>query len=183
MFTFFATHRNIFAFKLKRIVVSYILNFQWNACCWVKLKLHYKESCYYTQFALQRKWTRVHDSRKVLTDDMLKENKFIRSLSDSAKIVNRRIEVKMPWKEGGPPPRSNYNIAYKRMLSSDTTLTKGVLWWNSNRSSVQVEENIVTEVPNETIDNSKPEWYLPVQAMFTPERSTKIRFRCFSKRS
>ena len=33
----------------------------------------------------------------------------------------------------------------------------------------------MTKVPPEQIDHGKPEWYLPLQAVFTPERSTKVR--------
>ena len=32
------------------------------------------------------------------------------------------------------------------------------------------------KVPPEQIDHGKPEWYLPLQAVFTPERTTKVRF-------
>ena len=38
-----------------------------------------------------------------------------------------------------------------------------------------LEQNFVTKVPPEQIDHGKSEWYLPLQAVFTPERSTKVR--------
>ena len=38
-----------------------------------------------------------------------------------------------------------------------------------------LEQNFVTKVPPEQIDHGKPEWYLPLQAVFTPERTTKVR--------
>ena len=33
----------------------------------------------------------------------------------------------------------------------------------------------MTKVPPEQIDHDKPEWYLQLQAVFTPERTTKVR--------
>ena len=53
------------------------------------------------------------------TDNELRENKFVRSLSESTTIVDGRIQVRMPWKETGPPQESNYDIALKRMSSSE----------------------------------------------------------------
>ena len=47
------------------------------------------------------------------TDNELRENKFVRSLSESTTLVDGRIQVKMPWKETGPPQKSNYEIALK----------------------------------------------------------------------
>ena len=37
------------------------------------------------------------------------------------------------------------------------------------------EQNFVTKVPSEQIDHGKPEWYLPLQAVFMPEKTTKVR--------
>lgn len=80
-------------------------------------------------------------------DDMLKENKLIKSLADSTKIIDGRVEVKMPWKESGPPPQSNYNIAYQRMLSSERTFRKKECF-NEIQTEVQklVEQGFVIEV-------------------------------------
>ena len=110
------------------------------------------------------------------TDEMLKENKFIKSLADSTKIIDGRVEVKMPWKEGGPPRQSNYRIAYQRMLSSEKTF-RNKKCFDEIETEVQklVEQAFVIEVPTDQVDHNKPEWYLPMQAVFTPERSTKIR--------
>ncbi|KAK3696586.1 hypothetical protein QZH41_005861 [Actinostola sp. cb2023] len=57
-------------------------------------------------------------------EDVLRENKFVKSLSDSTTLVDGRIQVKMPWKESGPPKRSNYGIALKRMNSSEKSFKK-----------------------------------------------------------
>ena len=82
----------------------------------------------------------------------------------------------MPWKETGPLLRSNYSIAYERMLSSEKTF-KNKKCSNEIQIEVQnlVEQGFVTEIPSNQVDHTKPECYLPVQAVFTPERSTKIR--------
>ena len=75
----------------------------------------------------------VEDMKKLLTQDMLgvkptelctcsdydlKENKFIKSITKSSQIIDGRVQVRMPWKEEGPPKESNYDIAYKRMKHS-----------------------------------------------------------------
>ncbi|CAB4023459.1 Hypothetical predicted protein, partial [Paramuricea clavata] len=110
------------------------------------------------------------------TDEMLKKNKFIKSLADSTKIIEGRVEVKMPWKEGGPPRQSNYSITYQRMLSSEKTFRNKKCFYEIE-TEVQklVEQAFVIEVPTDQVDHNKPEWYLPMQAVFTPERLTKIR--------
>ena len=46
------------------------------------------------------------------------ENKSLKSLSDSTKKADRRIQVRMPWNENGPLKHSNYCIALKRMQSA-----------------------------------------------------------------
>ena len=51
-------------------------------------------------------------------DSTLKENKFIKSIADSTEMVDGRVQVRMPWKDTGPPNKSNYEIAYSRMISS-----------------------------------------------------------------
>ena len=38
-----------------------------------------------------------------------------------------------------------------------------------------VSQVFVTEIPPEDVDHTKPEWYLPLQAVFTPDKSTKLR--------
>ena len=56
------------------------------------------------------------------TDNELRENKFVRSLSQSTTLIDGRNQVKMPWKANGPPKRSNYDIALKRMYSTEKSL-------------------------------------------------------------
>ena len=38
-----------------------------------------------------------------------------------------------------------------------------------------LDQDFVKKVPPEQIDHGKPEWYLTLQAVFTPERTTKVR--------
>ena len=38
-----------------------------------------------------------------------------------------------------------------------------------------IEQGFVIKVPHEQIDHGQPEWYMPLQAVFTPEKSTNVR--------
>ena len=110
------------------------------------------------------------------TDDTLRENNFIKSLSDSTQIVGERVQVKMPWKKEGPPKHSNYDIALKRMYSSEKTFKRKDCF-NIVDEEVQklVEQGFITKVSDDEIDHDKPEWYMPLQVVFSPEKSTKVR--------
>ena len=109
-------------------------------------------------------------------DNVLKENKFVKSITKSTKIVDGRVQVRMPWNDSGPPLKSNYETAYVRMLSTEKTFQK-----KNCSAEIQeeinklVEQDFVKEIPLEQVNHNEPEWYLPVQAVFTPDRSTKIR--------
>ena len=112
-------------------------------------------------------------------DNELKENKFIKSIADSTEIVEGRIQVRMPWSEDEPPKESNYDVAYQRMLSSEKTFKR-----KNCLEDVQVEIQKLLEqefiVEIKQVDHNVPEWYLPMQAVLTPDRTTKLRFslRC-----
>ena len=110
------------------------------------------------------------------TDETLRESKFIKSLTATTALVNGRIQVKMPWKDTGPPKQSNYSIAYKRMQSSERNFNNRNCF-NVVDEEVRklVDQGFVTEVPADQIDHNKPEWYLPLQAVVTPDKSTKVR--------
>ena len=107
-------------------------------------------------------------------DNELKENKFIKSIADSTEIVDGRVQVRMPWSEDGPPKESNYDIAYQRMLSSEKTFKR-----KNCLEDVQVEIQKLLEqefiVEIKQVDHNVPEWYLPMQAVLTPDRTTKLR--------
>ena len=110
------------------------------------------------------------------SENELRESNFMKSLAASTTLVNGRIQVKMPWKEGGPPKRSNYDIALRRMFSAEKSFQKkGCFKVVDQEVQKLLEQNFVTKVPPEQIDHGKPEWYLPLQAVFTPERTTKVR--------
>ena len=65
----------------------------------------------------------------------------------------------MPWKEGGPPKRSNYDIALKRILSAENLCQKKVCFKVVDEEVQKLlEENFVTKAPPEQIDHGKPEW-------------------------
>ena len=94
---------------------------------------------------------------------MLRESKFIKAHAASTTLVDGRIQAKMPWKEVGPPKRSNYDIALKRKVASKLLTRKSKSYYSRN-------------FPSEELDHGKPEWlHLPLQAVFTPERTTTVR--------
>ena len=109
-------------------------------------------------------------------DSTLKENKFIKSLADSTEMVYGRIQVRMPWKDTGPPTESTYEIAYSRMISSEKTfLRKDCFDVIQNEVNKLLDQNFVKEILAEEVKHDSPEWYLPLHAVFTPERSTQVR--------
>ena len=109
------------------------------------------------------------------SENVLRENKFVKSLSDSTTLVDGRIQVRMPWNENGPPKRSNYDIAFKRMQSAEKSFQrKECLAIVNDEVQKLLEQDFVIKVPTEEVDHSQPEWYLPLQAVFTPERTTKV---------
>ena len=107
-------------------------------------------------------------------DNELKENKFIKSIADSTEIVDGRVQVRMPWSEDGPSKESNYDVAYQRMLSSEKTFKR-----KNCLEDVQVEIQKLLEqefiVEIKQFDHNVPEWHLPMQAVLTPDRTTKLR--------
>ena len=104
------------------------------------------------------------------SENALRENKFVKSLSNSTTLVDGRIQVRMPWNQNGPPKRSNYDIAFKRMQSAEKSFQRKECFAIVN-DEVQklLEQDFVMKVPTEELDHSQPEWYLPLQAVFTPE--------------
>ena len=110
------------------------------------------------------------------TEEVLRENKFVKSLAESTTLVDGRIQVRLPWKETGPPKQSNHDIAYRRLLSSERTFNKRDCFDVVEEEIKKlVEQEFVAEVPVDQIDHNQPEWYLPVQVVFTPDKSTKVR--------
>ncbi|KAK3700760.1 hypothetical protein QZH41_010943 [Actinostola sp. cb2023] len=69
-------------------------------------------------------------------------------------LVDGRVQVKMPWKENGPPKQSNYDIALKRMYSSERTFKKRDCF-DIVEEEVQklVGQGFVTKVPQEEVDH------------------------------
>jgi hypothetical protein len=110
------------------------------------------------------------------TDNEIRENKFVRSLSESTTLADGSIQVKMPWKEIAPPKKRNYDIALKRMYSTEKSL-KGKKCADVVAEEVRklVYQGFVIKIPSEKVDHSKPKWYLPLQAVFIPEKTTKVR--------
>ncbi|XP_068719031.1 uncharacterized protein [Montipora capricornis] len=80
----------------------------------------------------------------------------------------------MPWSEDGPPKESNYEVAYQRMLSSEKTFKRKNC---IEDAQVEIQKLLEQEffVEIKQIDHNVPEWYLPMQAVLTPDRTTKLR--------
>ena len=38
-----------------------------------------------------------------------------------------------------------------------------------------LDQDFVVEIPPENVNHDQPEWYLPLQAVFTPDRTTQVR--------
>lgn len=110
------------------------------------------------------------------TDNVLKENKFVKSLERSTRITDGRVQIRMPWKDTGPPKKSNYDLALKRMYSTETSFKKKDCF-PVIEAEVQklLDQGFVIEVPNDQVHHDRKEWYLPLHAVFTPDRSTKVR--------
>ena len=110
------------------------------------------------------------------TDNALKETKFIKSITGSTEMVDGRVQVRMPWKVTGPPKRSNYEIALKRMVSSEKTFQrKNCFDVIQNEINKLLEHDFIVEIPTTQVNHDEPEWYLPLQAVFTPDRTTQVR--------
>ena len=109
-------------------------------------------------------------------DNDLKESKFIKSIAESTQIVEGRIQVRMSWNGEGPPKQSNYDVAYKRTISSETSFKKKHCL-EIVESEVQklLDQDFVVEIPPENVNRDQPEWYLPLQAVFTPDGTTQVR--------
>lgn len=38
-----------------------------------------------------------------------------------------------------------------------------------------VDQGFVVKIPPEEVNHGRPEWYMPLQVVFTPDKSTKVR--------
>ena len=61
----------------------------------------------------------------------------------------------MPWNQNGPPKRSNYDIAFKRMQSAEKSFQRKECFAIVN-DEVQklLEQDFVMKVPTEELDQS-----------------------------
>jgi len=92
------------------------------------------------------------------SENALRENKFVKALSTSTTLVDGRVQVKMPWKEAGPPKRSNYDLALKRMYSAETSFKKRDCFEIVDEEVQRlVEQGFVIKVPYENVNHSQPE--------------------------
>ena len=100
------------------------------------------------------------------SESELRENRYVKSLSESTTMVDGRIQIKMPWKEDGPPRHSNYDIALKRTYSTERSFQrKDCTEIIDEEVQKLVSQSFVTKIPPEKVDHTKSEWYLPLQAV------------------
>ena len=110
------------------------------------------------------------------SENALRECKCVKVLSASTTLVSGRVQVRMPWKETGPPKQSNHDIALKRMYSAEKSFKKkDCLAIVDKGVQKLVDQSFVIKVPTENVDHSQQEWYMPLQAVFTPKKSRKVR--------
>ncbi|PFX13182.1 hypothetical protein AWC38_SpisGene22761 [Stylophora pistillata] len=110
----------------------------------------------------------------ICSENVLRENKFVKSLSDSTTLVYGRIQVRMPWNENGPPERSNYDIALKIMQSAEKSFQRtGCFEIVNDEVQKLLQQDLIIKVPTEKVDHSQPEWYMPLQAVLPPEKTTE----------
>ena len=95
----------------------------------------------------------------ICSDNDLKENKFIKSITESTQIVDGRVQLRMPWwKDGGPPKESNYDVEYQRMISSEKTFKrKDCLAEAQGEVQKLLEQNFVVGVTAEKVNHDTPE--------------------------
>ena len=90
------------------------------------------------------------------SENALRENKCVKVLSASITLVSGRVQVRMPWKETGPPKQSNYEIALKRMYSGEKSFKKKDCFAIVDEQVLKlVDQSFVIKVPPENIDHSQ----------------------------
>lgn len=88
--------------------------------------------------------------------------------------MDGKVQVKMPWTESCPPKRSNTDIAIKRIYYAEKSFKKNDCFEIVDEEVQKlVDQGFVIKVPQENVNHSQPEWYMSLQAVFTPEKSTK----------
>lgn len=108
----------------------------------------------------------------------------MKALSASATLVDGRVQVRMPQKETGPLKQNNYGIALKRVSFAEKWFKKkGCFDIVIKEAQKLVDQGFVIKVSHENVDHGQSEWYMLLQAVFTPEKSTKVRlvFNSFFK--
>jgi len=87
---------------------------------------------------------------------------FIKSITKSTQIIDGQVQVHMPWKDKGLPKESNYDIAYKRMISAEKTFRrKDCLAVKQDEVQKLLEQGFVREVPPEQINMKLPSGTFP----------------------
>ena len=71
--------------------------------------------------------------------------------------------------------RSNCDLALRRIYSAEKSFkNKDCFEIVDDEVQKLVEQGFFIKVPHENVNRSQPEWYMPLQAVFTPEKSTNV---------
>ena len=84
-------------------------------------------------------------------------------------MVDGRLQMRMAWMLTGLPKRSNFD------RTEETFIHKNCYEDIEAEIEKLIKQGFVTKVHPEKISHTEPEWYLPLQAVFTPDRSIQIR--------
>ena len=106
------------------------------------------------------------------TEKVSRESKFVKFFAAATTLVDGRIHSSGDAVERR---RTSQMKSLRHRTEKDVFYRKSFLK-NGRRGSPNLkllDQNFVTKVPPAQIDRYKPKWYLPLQAVFTPESSTK----------
>ena len=68
------------------------------------------------------------------------------------------MQVRLPWNGEGPPKESNYDFAYKKMISSEKSFKKkGCLEIVESEDKKLLDHDFVVEIPPENVNHDQPE--------------------------
>ena len=113
----------------------------------------------------------------VCSDNELRESSFIKHVRDTTRILDDgRVEVKMPWKPGQPNLQNNWSVAYDRMGRKEKQLRKkGTLEVVNKEIQDLLDRKVVIKLAPERVIRDEPAWYLPLNVVEQPEKTTKLR--------
>jgi len=110
-----------------------------------------------------------YESNMMSVDD----EKALKQTKDTVKIINDRYEVSIPWKDSQPCGRSNYNMALRRLCSTERKLKGNTIAASSYCKIIDdyVEKNYIRKI-SDNEKNQSNQWYLHHFAVLRPDKET-----------